>query len=126
MRHTTSLIYQLQVTAVTATGSEIAYAGHGSILYGHTELIEFAEGERLIGATGYYRTTSVEQLTFFSVTAEGTMHVYGPYGDLSISSTDTYFSFFGKINGFFGRSDTNYLRGIGFYYEGEGLYGTRT
>ena len=126
LRHTTGLIYQLQVTAVTAAGSEIAYAGHGSITNGYAELIEFAEGERLIGATGYYRTTSVEQLTFFSITAEGTIHVHGPYGDLTPASTDTYFSVFGKINGFFGRYSASYLHGIGFYYEGEGLYATRT
>ena len=127
LRHDSSHIRQLQVTAVTAAGSEIVYPGHGSINNnGAAELIEFAEGERLIGATGYYHSTVVMQITFFSITAEGTMHVYGPYGYLSPSSSVyTYFSVFGKINGFFGRSDTTYLRGIGFYYEGEGLYATR-
>ena len=127
LRHDSSYIRQIQVTAVNAAGSEIAYPGRGSITSGATELIEFAEGERLIGATGYYFNTAVRQLTFYSLTAEGTMHVYGPYGDLYTSSSSyTYFSVIGKINGFFGRSDHSALASIGFYYEGEGLYATRT
>ena len=119
------VIDQIQITTVTATGNEIGYGARGG--YGGVpELIEFAEGERLIGVTGFYSAIEVEQLTFISITDEGTIHVYGPYGVGVSGTTETFFSVFGKIDGIFGKYDNSRLRGIGFYYEGEGMQATRT
>ena len=70
-----------------------------------------AANERIVRMEDKSNNVLVDQVTFITMTADGTQRSYGPFGKTS----KTPFSVEGYIIGFYGRSG-NFLDALGTYY----------
>lgn len=100
----------IQATYILATGSTFAggrHGGHG----GRETYLQLEAGEEIIEVYGKTNHALVDQISFVTRKADGTVQIYGPFG----RTGETSYSVKGQILGFYGRSG-NLLDSIGFYH----------
>ena len=102
----------IQATYILEDGATWVAPKHGGS-GGSESYIQFDAGEFITRVDGKTNGTLVDQFTFTTEKADGTVRKYGPYGNTG----RTAFSVSGHVIGLLGRSG-NLLDAIGFHYTG--------
>ena len=111
IRHGNQVV-SIQATYILEDGATWVAPKHGGS-GGSESYIQFDAGEFITRVDGKTNGTLVDQFTFTTEKADGTVRKYGPYGNTG----RTAFSVSGHVIGLLGRSG-NLLDAIGFHYTG--------